>query len=135
MGINNNTFINNTGNNFDIVAHVTGWTITNNTSLDSSGLGYNFNSTTTMLTHLFRNNHAYNNSQPSDAAATDGEFLILGNGNNVVGDPDLTNYIPSSSSPLIDAGVGGTGDTIGALCATAGGGAGGGLNRLSGLLG
>ena len=47
---------------------------------------------------------------------------------------DLRDYTPTAISNLIDAGVGGTGDTIGALCATAGG-AGGGMIIHPGMTG
>lgn len=50
-------------------------------------------------------------------------------------DLDLRDYTPSNLSPLIDAGIAGTGDTIGALCAEAGGGGAGGLLTHPGISG
>ena len=137
--ISNNTFYGNTGDNISIIATANNVTMTNNTSSGSvGGYGYNFNSGAVFNTFIFKNNHAYDNNA-GDADATDitgtlAEFMALGCGSNIGGDPlfdpttaTTTTYIPKSTSPpspLIDAGVGGTGDTIGALCATAGGGGG-----------
>jgi hypothetical protein len=110
--------------------------IFNNSCSENTVYGYLL-STPQQSIIFFGFNHAYlNGTAPSDEALTEAEFLVFSEGNNIVGDPLLdANYTPSSSSPLIDAGVGGTGDIIGALCATAGGGAGGGVMPLSGLLG
>ena len=60
---------------------------------------------------------------------------------NIVTDPPqyedqpANDYTPATGSPLIDAGVGGTGDTIGALCAAAGAAGGGGIIINPGMTG
>jgi hypothetical protein len=139
--VKNNTIYGNLGDGIFQLdsANVRGNRITNNTSSNNGRYGYNFDGV--MRDLLFSNNHAdgNNSSNPAfycDLTASLAEFEVFGEGNNIGGDPDLTDYIPSDSSPLIDAGVGGTGDTIGALCATAGGGAGGGaVNLLHGTFG
>lgn len=106
----------------------------NNTFSDNALWGIDFNGS---IPQTFTRNHAFSNtSGPADIATTDAAWLILFDGDNIVSDPLFTdaaggNFIPTSSSPLIDAGIGGTGDTIGALCATAGGGA---VNLMTGLL-
>jgi hypothetical protein len=112
----------------------------NNTFVNNTTFGIDFNGS---MPKQFSNNHAFGNGSPSDIATTDAEWLILYDGDNIVGGPLATiftdaangNFIPTSSSPLIDAGVGGTGDTIGALCATAGGGGGGGVKINPGTTG
>ena len=118
----NNVAHNNLQDGFFIGSGSTQGKIYNNTSSDNGRYGFNFDSQSISAQTLFRNNHAFNNTTaPSDIATTDAAFLILGDNNNIVGDPlfvDLIDFIPSSSSPLISAGVGGTGDTIGAKCGT-----------------
>ena len=104
----------------------------NNTSSGSeTGYGFNLDGRENII--FFGHNHAYDNTGNGTTITHCSEVLDTGfaaykNGDNITGDPNLnaTTYIPDADSPLIDAGVGGTGDTIGALCATAGGGGSGG---------
>jgi hypothetical protein len=132
----NNTIYDNV-NGIDINSGSVDFAIHNNTSSGNSGIDFDLNGAVSRAL-FFGHNNAFGSASPSDQAATDAEFLVLGDGNNITEDPLFTNagagnFIPLSTSPLIDAGVGGTGDTIGALCAVAGGG--GGVNLLTGLLG
>lgn len=137
--LNGNTSYGNATDGFASNSLAIGHLILNNTADGNGGYGFNFNSADIWSNLIFTYNHAFGNTTaPSNIATTDALFEALGNGNNITGDPLFTdagagNFIPTSSSPLIDAGVGGTGDTIGALCATAGGG--GGVGLLTGLLG
>jgi hypothetical protein len=143
MLINNNTFIGNEDSGLHIESGNTRNIVTNNTFSGSvSAYGVLYDSTTLTAMSIFRNNHSHGNalgyaSINGTVISTAGDFEDLINGKNVTGDPKInaTTYIPASDSPLIDAGVGGTGDTIGALCAEAGGGAGGQVNLLAGPLG
>ena len=117
-------------------------TILNNTVNECVGVGYNLNSLSPSLVTI-GNNHSKNNlngvttdsgDSHLSAVATLALFETYGAGDNISGDAALdADQIPGIASVLIDAGVGGTGDTIGALCATAGG-AGGGVMKLTGLI-
>ncbi len=142
--VDGNTFYGNGESGFELVStsfFPSKWQITNNTSVFNGDYGFDFNTSTSVeATNLFRNNHAFDNDQNAGIAAGGdfcnqtaslAEFEIFASGNNIGGDPLFTSagtddFTPTSLSPLIDAGVGGTGDTIGAFCATAGGGGGGG---------
>lgn len=104
----------------------------------STGWGYSTQVGTIQPLHFFGHNHA-NSNRGDDSTKTandvilDTEFLVFRQGHNILDAPlfvsetpgEVGFLVPTSSSPLIDAGVGGTGDTIGAKCATAGSGAGG----------
>jgi hypothetical protein len=139
-----NTFKSNGTNGVNLDNGANNFTISGNTSSGNgtgavSGFGYNFGSTFRANILFFANNHSFDNldghSNLMSSPTSDTEFTDFLDLDNITGDPLLdANFIPSSSSPLIDAGVGGTGDTIGAKCATAGGGAGGGVMPLTGLL-
>jgi hypothetical protein len=109
----------------------------NNTSSNNTGYGFFFVGNERANILRFSNNNAFGNrsgfsNEPSNLATTDALFQVFSSGDNITADPDFTSttpgdagfFIPSSTSPLIDAGVGGTGYTIGAKCATAGGGGG-----------
>lgn len=112
----------------------------NCTSTNNVGDGFNLGGIDIGKFKFFGNNHAFGNaahcSEVGDADWAD--FLW---GFNIAGAPDYVSttsgqagyFIPNTGSPLIDAGVGGTGDTIGVLCATAS--AGGGLITHPGMSG
>jgi len=136
--ITNNTIYGNGGDGIELTAGAGGdfsVKIYNNTSVANVGFGYNLAGLVPGAINVFSNNHSFNNDSggtPNSATSHCSEtstlalFQVFGQGDNFSGDPLFTNpgadnFIPTSSSPLIDAGVGGTGDTIGALCATAGG--------------
>jgi hypothetical protein len=136
----------NTSDGFYLEGAAIGLLVINCTSSSSvSGYGYNFDSSTSAV-RSFSNNHGYDNEGNGStithcSVVLDTAWAGFMFGSNIDGNPLFTNvtdnsedFRPTSSSPLIDAGAGGTGDTIGALCATAGGGAGGGVMPMTGLL-
>lgn len=104
-----------------------GYSITGNTLVNNDTYGIEFQNKDASRVRVFDWNHYDGNgTAPVDLV---GGFSALPGFSDIQGDPLFTdaaggNFIPTSSSPLIDAGVGvgGTSDTIGALCATAGGG-------------
>ena len=111
--------------------------IANSDISENGGFGIKFNASTgdTNFEVLLNNNFFSNTSGITDFG--DGSLEAIKSRFSIESDPLYTNdaiitgFTPTSSSPLIDAGVGGTGDTIGAKCATAGG---GGVMPLTGLL-
>lgn len=142
--ISNNTVSGNGGAGIYVASTSDFVTISNNSSVNNIGVGYELNGLP-IGEFRFYNNHSKDNhfglgtqddgDTHCSETATLALFECFQQDNNISGDPDFdANFIPSSSSVLIDAGVGGTGDTIGALCATAGGGAGGGVMPMTGLL-
>jgi hypothetical protein len=131
------TFIDNDESGLMLNSGVLATAITNNTSSGNGTYNYTFVSTVNDV-NTFRNNHSFNGTTAHASLngvdiTTDADFINLLQGFNVVGDPLLTNYVPSASSPLLDAGLAGDNDTIGALSADAGG-AGGGVMPLTGLI-
>jgi hypothetical protein len=137
--IYNNTSFNNTGDGFQIDDVADGCRIANNSSYSNTGVGYDLQGGAVQPISFFGNNHSNSNSSHY-SEGSDSTFADFSGGNNITTAPQFTSETPgqsgflqpASTSPLIDAGVGGTGDTIGALCATAG--AGGGVMPLTGLL-
>jgi len=128
------------GLRLDILADKT--VVVNCSSINNLGVGYDLDGDAIRPILLFRNNHSKDNLFVADKdgatshcseTATLAAFLVFSSGSNITGDPLFTDFIPAAGSPLIDAGVGGTGDTIGALAATAGG-AGGGVMPMTGLI-
>ena len=142
-----NTIYSNGGDGFESVASSELIVIANNTSVGNDGFGFNLAGMAIGEVMVFSNNHSKDNdfdgSKDSGAShcsetATLAIFVTFGQGNNLSGDPAFTNvgsgtedFRPGSSSVLIDAGLGGTGDTVGALSAVAGGGGGGGIIGVS----
>jgi hypothetical protein len=139
----NNTFFSNgngTGSGIKLSNDTgdNGYIIHNNSFVDNVDYGIEFQHDTPNVCIYLDFNHFDGNG----TAATDLTGTIPSQ-NDISGDPGFvsetpgeTGFLrPGESSILNDAGVGGTGDTIGALCAEAGGGAGGGVMPLSGLLG
>ena len=131
-----NTMFGNGGDGFESVASSGLIVIANNTSVANVGFGYNLAGMAIGEVMVFSNNHSKDNDAEGtpdspnshcSETSTLALFQGFGQGNNISGDPLFTNvspgsenFIPTSNSPLIDAAVGGTGDTVGALCATAG---------------
>jgi hypothetical protein len=129
-----------TGNTEDgicvIEASIFNNSITNCTS-NGNVYGYNLGTTPGRTAH-FSNNHAYNNSTAAlnaNGDVSDADFINYWAGQNLTGNPNLTGYIPDADSILIGKGILGETDTVGALPAEAGGGAGGGVMPFTGLLG
>ena len=138
--LSNITSRSNGGDGVDVASNEPRIKLTNITSIENDGFGFNFNSNFSAL-NLMRNCHSKDNYFDGDLGTRDAAgshcsetstlalFEVFSSGYNISGDALLDDdSIPSSLSPLIDAGVGGTGDTIGALCAAAGGA--GGTGRL-----
>jgi hypothetical protein len=141
--LKNNTIFNCTGDGISLPVGVKDLTITGNTVSNCDGVGYNLN-TNEPSRFMFYNNHSFNNFNATTPDSGDSHcnktstlvgFLVYDVGGNIVGDPDLDgDFIPAFDSVLVGKGVAGFTDTIGALPAEAGGGAGGGVMPFTGLL-
>lgn len=125
--IKNNTCQGGTGSGFIFNSGRYGNVIVNNTASNYGAWGYYFYDS--VFKHvLFSNNHAYNNTTAPGANAavnlSASQWLALGHGNNIAGDPKFIDsasedYTPLLMSPLIGAGI--DGFIIGAVLAIAGG--------------
>lgn len=127
MTYSNNTIYGQSADGIVFHASSTRTRVFNNTFSSNVGNAIDFNGRVEGSFLLWSNNHSDDNGANSDTGLTDAQWLIFGDGSNIVGDPLFVNtgaddFTPTSASPLVGAGVGSTGDVIGALCATAGGG-------------
>jgi hypothetical protein len=130
-----NTILRSGTHGIHLVGGMQNCTLINNSSSGNgvgtvSGSGYELGSAFRLNTKTFANNHSFGNLDGHCNLMTDptsdAEFIDFLDRDNVTGDPLFDVDIrPASNSPLLDAGIGGTGDTIGALCAAAGAGGGG----------
>lgn len=141
--LSDNVIYGNTGDGMVLPSSYARIKFFNNTiSGHATANGINLNGANVSGMAIFSNNHSHGNNQHTDTVSADADWIALGDGNNIIGDPKFTsvvdgseNFIPQVDSLLIDAGIIGTGDTIGAWCATAGGGTGGGLITHPGMAG
>jgi hypothetical protein len=156
-GGDRSTVSNNTieGNSSDGIRYLNGTVqnnCVNNSISNNGGYGINFNGLTAGTFGVFAFNHSYNNvSGHSNLTSTDAEFQTLMDGHNITDStasqwesetPTDSDFMqPKSTSPLLGKGAGqfiGTGQDgydIGAKCAIAGGGAGGGgVMPMTGLI-